>query len=387
MTAPEVLVVGAGPHALTAACYLLAADPSLAGRIAVADPRPWLSAWDARFAALELASLRSACVHHPHPRPYALVEWAERVGRREQFSGPLSAPAAGVFADFCRVLVDASDLAAARLPQQVRALHPRDDGRVDVQLTDGALVAGAVVLATGGARPHAPVTGGRHSEAVDLSVVRPGDDVVVVGGGLTAAHLALRAAARGADVVLLTRAPLRPRIMDVEAGWLGADLPDFFVQPPADRARLVRDARPGTVPEPVCAALHDHPRVRLAVADVLRAVPGGVELTDGRTLDADHVWLGTGYSHDVRTDPLTAGLLAEAPVEVVAGLPVLAPDLSWGGTSVFLSGGRTALGIGPAARSLAGARMAAERYTAALTGVEPGRRQYPVPDVLTGAGR
>ncbi|SOE02228.1 FAD/NAD(P)-binding protein [Blastococcus haudaquaticus] len=383
MSEPEVLVVGAGPHGLTAACYLLAADPALAGRIVVADPQPWLSTWTARFTALELGSLRSACVHHPHPEPYALLRWAEAAGRSAQFRGPVAAPGAGLFADFCRSLVAASELDTAHVRQAVAALHPRSDGRVDVHLTDDRLRVRAVVLATGGSRPHAPVAGALHSDALDLSTVRAGDDVVVVGGGLTAAHLALRAAARGAAAVLLVRAPLRTRLMDVEAGWLGADLPDFFRLAHEDRARVVRHARPGTVPAPVCEALRDHSRVRVQVGRVAGIGPDRLRLTDGGELAADHVWLGTGYAQDVRADPVTARLLDEVPVDVVAGLPVLGPDLSWGGTSVHLSGGRAALEIGPAARGLAGARMAAERYTEAITGIPPRRRQYPVPSAAS----
>jgi len=58
---------------------------------------------------------------------------------------------------------------------------------------------------------------------------------------------------------------------------------------------------------------------------------------------------------------------------------VLDEDLSWAGTAVHVTGGLAALQVGPAARNLTGVRMAAERMVACVAGIEPRRRQYPVP--------
>lgn len=374
-------MVGAGPHALTAVSYLLPADPTLAGRIAIADPAPWLSAWDDRFTRLGLTGLRSACVHHPDPRPYALVELAETSRRTAELTGPAGAPSTALFADFCRGLVARHDLETARIPLAVTGLHPRTDGAVDVKLGDDRLRARHVVLAVGGARPHVPVLGAVHSDAVQPGLVRPGQQVVVIGGGLTAAHLALRAAQCDARVLLVVRSPLRQRVMDVEAIWLGHALPAFAALPSEQRAAALRRARPGTVPPPVLTALRRESRIQVRVADVHSIADDGVLLEDGTRLDAEHIWLGTGHAYDARAHPLTAQLLAEVPIPLVDGLPVLDEDLSWGGTAVHVTGGLAALEIGPAARGLAGARMAAERSTGCVSGTELTGRQYPWPAI------
>lgn len=324
-----------GPHGLTAACYLLATEPRLAGRLLVADARPWLGAWDRHFSRLQLEVLRSACVHHPDPAPYALLGHARSAGREQELVGPAGSPSTGLFTDFCAALIARHDLERARLPVTVTAVHPRSDGRVDVETDGGRLLVSSVVLAGNPARPHVPLLGGRHSDAVDLDDVRHGDRVVVVGGALTAAQLALRAAARGAEVRLVSRVPLREQVMDVDPVWLGHTLPGI------DQDAAV--------------------------------------LQDGRRLPAEHVWLATGHTFDVRADPLTAGLLREVSVPVVDGLPVLGDDLSWADVPVHLSGGLAALGVGVAARNLAGARIAAERWTGTVSGTSLRLRQYPAP--------
>ena len=62
----SVCILGAGPHGLSLALHLLAADPQLRGRITVIDPSgEWMSNWYEQFARLEIGNLRSPGVHHP----------------------------------------------------------------------------------------------------------------------------------------------------------------------------------------------------------------------------------------------------------------------------------------------------------------------------------
>ena len=376
--------MGAGPHALTCVLSLLAADRALAGRIAVADPRPWLHAWDEQLARLDLRMLRSSCVHHPHPSPYALLDAAAAAGRDAELVGPIGRPGTTLFSDFCAGLVEHEDLEAARLPAAVTSLRPRDDGRVDVEVGGHALRVGHVVLATNPSRPAVPDLGFLHADGVDLRrrPVGPGDRVCVVGGGLTAAHLALRAREHGADATLVSRSPLRERPTDVDPVWLGHALPAWYELPPDAKAASLRDARLGSVPtEAVDDLTTAGVRQVVGVVEAGRRSPTGVSLLlrGGTELAADHVWLATGHSFDVRFDPLTVGLLTRVPLEVVDGLPVLDDDLAWAGTAVHVTGGLAGLQVGPAARNLVGARIAAERMVGCVAGRAPAFSQYPQP--------
>ena len=51
--------------------------------------------------------------------------------------------------------------------------------------------------------------------------------------------------------------------------------------------------------------------------------------TDDRSVgDFDRVWLATGGELDVSREPLLGGVLAQRPIEVVGGLPVLTDELA-----------------------------------------------------------
>lgn len=391
MTDVDVLLVGAGPHALTVAAYLRRADPGL--RLLVADPDGWLHRWRRQFAALTLAHLRSACVHHPDPDPYSLLHHARDTGREAELHGEYQCPGTELFADFCAALVDELDLHRTLVRARVHALRPRTGGGVTVHVGQFEVRARRVVLATNPTRSRVsgwvpgPDARVQHSDTVDLRrPPAPGERVLVVGGGLTAAQLAVAASRAGARTTLLSRAPLRARAFDTTAEWLGRALPAFHADPdPRRRHATVRAARGGgTVPPPMLARLH-----ALAARGELELATGGRIAVDacgrevrvragGRSWTVDRLWLGTGHDLDWRSEPLLAALARRHPARAAGDLPVLDDDLRWPGTDVHLVGGLAALGIGPTARNLTGARMAAERIRRAVTG-GAGDCQYPQP--------
>lgn len=397
-----LLVVGAGPHALTLLTYARRyAMPDL-DAVVVADPHEWLSAWRARFAAHEIPMLRSACVHHPHPDPYALLDFGRGAAPRD-FHGSLQRPGTALFDRFCDVLLEHGQLHQYRRAASVRRLVPRRDG-VAARLSDGtSLTAARVVVASNPIRPLLPewavahglrrrrpvshegrVRLGHGDDVVLARDVRPGDRVLVVGGGLTAAQLALGACRRGAHVTVAHRSRTRARDLDVDATWLGGSLAAFHRMPVSARPRVLRRARGGgTLPPRELAEVRELDasgalRWREG-ARVDRVEPHGARWRIGLDLDPpetyDAVWLATGHLMDAGAGA-TAGLLRGRAM--AAGMPVLAPDLSLAGTRVHLMGGLSALQTGAVSRTLMGARIASERLLPVLGAVDA-PRQYPRP--------
>lgn len=386
----EVLVVGAGPAGL--ACAVALRCHGLGDAMTVLDPAGgWLTAWHDRFARQDIPHLRSPAVHHPHPEPFALLAAGGTEGLVP--SGGAKLPTTSRFARFTDDLVAAAGLTASVVPAAARSLTLDASGRATVTDDRGRRYRpDRVVLAHNRRQPQLPAglrdarAAGcvRLTDEVDVRRTVPGSHVVVVGGGLSAAHLAVGAARRGARVTLVTRRRLMVRRYDVHPTWLGPKkLRPFTAEPDPERRRTAIDhARGGgSVPHRMRALLAEceaagtvrlHERV-----EVLAAEPRGdrvrVELSDGLGLEASEVWAATGGRVDVAADPLCAPLLARFPIPVAGGLPELSPDLSWPGSNVHLSGFATALSLGPTAGNLIGHRRAALRITASLRGEDPVR--------------
>jgi pyruvate/2-oxoglutarate dehydrogenase complex dihydrolipoamide dehydrogenase (E3) component len=225
-----------------------------------------------------------------------------------------------------------------------------------------------------------------------------GQQVIIVGGGLTAAHLACGAAVRGADVHLVTRRPVETRSFDTDPGWLGPrHLDDFDADDdPTSRLATAREARGGgTIPPWMAARLevlvHDgkvvtHGGRPVRAADVAEDDTCVVALDDQTTLEPDQIWLATGTIPDLGAARCLASLAADAPA--IEGIPITDGDLRLGPHPVHVMGRLATLTLGPAAGNLWGAQRAASRITAALTGIDLDHepmvpqqpRRRPVPD-------
>lgn len=384
-TPPGTVVLGAGPHALTLVLALLDAHPEQRDHLTVIDPAGrWLDRWDDAFDRFAIETLRSPGVHHPDPDPGAL----ERFARHRGLPGtglPYGIPSTVAFGTFCRDLVERHDLDP--LVERGRALGLERDGRaVRVVLEHRTITASRVVVATDphrrtippwvAALPLLPAHRLAHSADVDLrDAVLDGEHVGIVGGGLTAAHLALGAVARGATVTWLTRRPVTERMFDVEPGWLGPlHLERFHAErDPGRRRAMAAAARGGgSIPPwivPALDAVRGAGRLSTATTTAATAgtVAGGRVVltgTDGPVAPLDRLWLATGTTAALDAAPMLRDVRHDCPT--VDGLPVTGPDLRLGPWPVHVMGRLATLALGPAAGNLWGARQAARAIVGSL---------------------
>ena len=382
-----VCVLGAGPHGLAAVLHLQRADPALADETVVIDPSGrWMSTWDNQFARLGIDVLRSPIVHHPAPDVDALSYFVARHGL-ERSRLPYDPPMTAAFRAFARHITDESGLSEPRAVRPHRVTAEAGGGGVRIETSGSPIVADRLIVATNPHRRSIPTWAwslcgqGRaqiaHADDVDLDSLPElaGQRITVLGGGLTAGHLAVGAAERGASVDLVVRRPLQTRAFDTDPGWLGPKyLRDFEDCPdPGKRFELARAARGGgTMPQWMRDQL-EHDLVTIhEEAEVVGAAPEThgcrLGLANGESITAHRVWLATGTTPDLGALRCLEPLLPD--IATIGGLPVTDDDLRVGLHPVHVAGRMAIHTLGPAAGNLWGARQAALRITRAITGID-----------------
>ncbi|MEC8424191.1 MAG: hypothetical protein VX000_10460, partial [Myxococcota bacterium] len=263
------------------------------------------------------------------------------------------------------------------------ALGPRG---VDLRLDDGRPLRSArVVLAIGNsehpcwpaAATRLRVEGGdvRHvfSDGPRIEPEALPAEVAILGGGISAAQLAVRLADSGRAVTVLARHAPREKEFDSDPGWLGKKYMSVFAATRDHDARraLIQAARHrGSMPPDVRHALLTAitaGRVRWRIC----SLTGGTVLQDGTMLLAlddapESLWVGslflaTGFSGARPGGALIDRLIADHALPVAAcGFPIVGSDLCWH-RGLYVTGPLAELELGPTARNLTGGRRAGDR--------------------------
>ncbi|XP_051800811.1 uncharacterized protein zgc:113276 [Acanthochromis polyacanthus] len=231
----------------------------------------------------------------------------------------------------------------------------------------------------------------RQKEIFHTQVCEAGQRVMVVGGGLTSAHVVSIALQQGAShVTWVMRKHLQLKQFDVGdvESLVGryshvehgikmdgqAYLRQFYNERSFHkRLAMIRQARKGGAVTPE-AYIHLQPFILNGQVDVktycqvseaswcYRNQAWSLSLSTGGHWTGDMIWLATGCKLDVRQDPLLSEVMKEFPVQVIDGWPCISESLQWTeGCPLYLMGQYTALQVGPHAVNLAGGQAASRR--------------------------
>jgi NADPH-dependent 2,4-dienoyl-CoA reductase/sulfur reductase-like enzyme len=406
-THADVVIIGAGPAGLAVASglwHLGIHDVVLLDRTGTTPGQRFFT----RIDGLDQRVLRSPYEHHPGVEGYrdcelldfARLHWAHlsRVERREirmAQAGHRSVVPVDVFEAFCRHVATVHQVGRRTWQATVREVRP-SAGAVGVRTDRGDVTARFVAMCLGEERRAAPASwwgGGERPQQDgrfgywDEPVPTGVESVVVVGAGLTAAHLVLKALHDGQRVRWVVRAnEERYQCSDVNASFFRAEgRARFDGVPWSDRLGLMRRERRASV------MFEFRPLLRAAEAtgqltvhrgsEVTGTAPGCVLLSGGERVAGDHVVLALGT-----TPSIGDTLMPSAAVGALDGWPDLDErTLAYrAAPRVFAVGAAACMVLGPAARNIDGHRVATARVAATIAA---GIADDAVPDTASETAR
>uniref|UniRef100_A0A3Q3BJE6 L-ornithine N(5)-monooxygenase [NAD(P)H] n=1 Tax=Kryptolebias marmoratus TaxID=37003 RepID=A0A3Q3BJE6_KRYMA len=222
-----------------------------------------------------------------------------------------------------------------------------------------------------------------------------GQRVMVVGGGLTSAHVVSLALQQGASrVTWVMRKHLQLQLKQFDVGDVEslvgryshvehgikmdgrAYLRQFYNERSLHkRLNMIRQARKGGAITPE-AYIHLQPFIQTQQVELktfcqvseaswcYRNQTWNLSLSSGDRWTGDMIWLATGCKLDVKQDPLLSDVMKEFPIQqVIEGWPCISESLQWTeGCPLYLMGQYAALQqVGPHAVNLAGGQAASRR--------------------------
>ncbi|KAL6788148.1 hypothetical protein J3E68DRAFT_416113 [Trichoderma sp. SZMC 28012] len=213
-------------------------------------------------------------------------------------------------------------------------------------------------------------------------------NVLIIGGGLTSAQLAVLALKRGVTKIWhLMRGPMRVKHFDVDLSWMGkyknAEQARFWTaDSDIERLEIIKEARGGGSLTPTyykkvkkyIASGHIELHTNTSLVDAeLKEVDGSrfwsikTEPPIAEVPLFDYIYFATGIQTDFACLPYLQTMLQKYPIHGHGGFPCINEDLMWkDGVPLFCAGRLGALQLGPAAPNIGGAKVAAERVAWAI---------------------
>ncbi|MEA3320750.1 MAG: FAD/NAD(P)-binding protein [Bacillota bacterium] len=386
------IIIGGGIQGLTVATFLLRKNKTTINQLRIIDPNPKpLENWKRCTSTISMPYLRSPSVHHLDTEPFSLQTFSKKEHKYQpntDFYGRYKRPSLHMFNDHCDHLIDELEIMKAYVTSKVGNIE-KSDGYWIVHLQNGEkLKSEKVVIAIGiSAQLHLP------EWAKTLKVVKPNalyhvfDEelprfeklnapFVVVGGGITATHLAIKLASSfPGEVTLLKRHPFRIHDFDSNPEWLGPKRRRPFVQIKdyVKRRDAIRSARhKGSIPTELRNKLSHLVRTeKLFIKDGMitehQVRPKDVQLSldTGEIIKAGSILLATGFEQNLPGKEWLEPVIKQENLPCAkCGYPIVNNMLEWA-PNLYVSGALAELEVGPIARNISGARVAASIISSA----------------------
>ncbi|WP_227935546.1 FAD/NAD(P)-binding protein [Alkalihalobacillus deserti] len=380
-------IIGGGIQGCTLANYLLKSKRTTISNLAIVDPHPEpLYTWKRCTKTIEMPFLRSPSIHHLDIDPFSLEKFAKSENGKSDahFYGPYDRPSISLFNKHCDSLFHEIQLVNSWIQGRVDQLV-RKKQQWHIKLADGRQFDSKnVVLAMGiSEHPFLPLWANDlrnegapinhiYDDKISTDVIKSTDNILVVGGGISAIHTALKLSKiHPGRTKLLTRHPFRIHQFDSDPGWLGPKHMNSFkkVTSLTKRRQIITNARyRGSIPKELkLQALHEERQGKLDIIidEVSEAFYENNEIKLNlltTSISTNRILLATGFH---ATPPgfnwLTSTIENEGLHCATCGYPIVSEtSLEWG-QNLYVIGALAELVIGPVSRNISGARRGAEK--------------------------
>jgi hypothetical protein len=387
----EWVIVGGGIQGVTLAAFLLRKKKVSLEGLSIIDPHyEPLSNWKHCTAAISMPYLRSPSVHHIDEGPFSLQKFAGETKKRGAFYGRYKRPSLKLFNEHCQHVIQDTKMKDSWVQGRVKEAMETDGGWC-LALQDGRTIETKnLAISIGiGEQPFIPEWALSLKEEGCPSIYHIFEKgmpaleqlqgpITILGGGISAAHLAISLSPQyPGQVTLLKRHPFRVHDFDSDPGWLGPKNQFGFRKLKClkeKRRQIITARNKGSLPVELLAKIK-----HLVKVDLLHHIDGHVERAE---------WSGESISmfnkegeliHQTGTVVLATGFQAGLPGKdwlapfiekhslpcAKCGYPIVGHSLQWS-RGLYVTGALAELEIGPIARNISGARQAAERITSSL---------------------
>ncbi|RSK26181.1 hypothetical protein EJF36_04515 [Bacillus sp. HMF5848] len=376
------LIIGGGIHGCTVAVYLIKSKIATTEQIRIVDPyKEPLHLWRKNTERIGMKYLRSPFVHHIDVDAFSLTKFAKK-HKNEDFYGPYKRPSLELFNEHCMEIMDAVSLHNMWHCGLVKDIS-KGSGcwRVDINNGESLLAKNVVLSISLINQPMIPdwiqhVRNGQNVAHIfdenvkDLTDFEP--PIIVVGGGITAAHTCITLSELfPGNVTLLTRHDLRVHDFDSDPGWLGPKYMTAFhkVNDYGERRKMIQKARyKGSMPKELynkLSMLVRTEKLKIVIDEVIDISNDErkhkFNLSKQQFLEASSIILTTGFEPTMpKQDWLHRLITAEKLACASCGFPIVKESLEWC-KNLYVTGPLAELELGPTARNISGARKAAER--------------------------
>ena len=318
----------------------------------------------------------------------------ENLPKDKAYHGPFVLPSNRMMLDFCRDLVKLGGLDKRIWPAHAESMRPSACGSgIEVSLrtaedTLQTVLANHVVVARGPTWRRQWPAFYKLLDAAALAEIRHTWDLfdkpeqvaalrgrgIIVGGGLSSAHLCTQLAGRG-HIDLLIRRERKVKQYDLGLSWMGwkrrEQRREYEQASIEERLANNRAARDGGSVSPALdvevsqleakglVTVHEWTEIATASFDGSWTVA----LSTGDVMEADYLICATGALVDAATDPLLSGLQEVHPLPMHGGLPAVTYNLQWGKLPVSLGQLSERTGLHRTSRNNKPKHRDSDRYT------------------------